>query len=93
MNVTFYQKHQDVMDPSRHVVPMEKSQRKGFLSCRVYFDGCFVGKTDISESLLTNEDIGFKLQLRSACEVAIIGNCTDYSDCRGCRFKSCPRAQ
>ena len=91
MNVSFYQKYHDVMDPSRHVVPMQKGSQKGYLDCRVYFDGCFVGKTEISESLLTNEVIGFRLQLKTRV-VAAIGSCTDYSDCRGCRFKSCPRA-
>lgn len=65
MNVSFYQKYQDVMDPSRHVVPMEKSSKKGYLDCRVYFDRCFVGRAEISESLLTNELVGFKLQLHS----------------------------
>lgn len=65
MNVSFYQKYHDVMDPSRHVVPMQKGSQKGYLDCRVYFDGCFVGKTEISESLLTNELVGFKLQLSS----------------------------
>lgn len=90
MNVSFYQKYQDVMDPSRHVVPMQKGSQKGYLDCRVYFDGCFVGRAEISESLLTNEDVGFELQLAEEHGVAIAAIASVKSRRR--RFESCPRA-
>lgn len=89
MNVSFYQKYQDVMDPSRHVVPMQKGLQKGYLDCRVYFDRCFVGRAEISESLLTNEDVGFKLQLAEERGVAIAAIASVESRRR--RFESCPR--
>lgn len=89
MNVSFYQKYQDVMDPTRHVVPMQKGSQKGYLDCRAYFDRCFVGRAEISESLLTNEDVGFKLQLKER-GVAIAAIASVESRRR--RFESCPRA-
>lgn len=47
-------RYRDVMDPSREVSPTGRGNE-----CRVYFDGQFVGKTQVPSSLIGNERIGF----------------------------------
>jgi hypothetical protein len=56
--IEVYRKYQDVMDPSRTVVPMND---KG--DCRIYFDDVYVGNAHVAPSLFTeakvNEFVGF----------------------------------
>lgn len=59
--------HQDMMDPTRTVVPQSSDGKN--LKCRVYFDGDFAGVTDIPISLFVGtradqrlpERVGFVL--------------------------------